>query len=630
MLGLHSCTDAPPQELPEFRRLAELLGDAKPIVRGPLVAAATPGSAVACAREGDTTCVLEGQLYDRPALARGLVLDADDDAHLVARAHRRLGLEALPRLRGRYAAVLWDDVRQEGLIASDLLAAREMFVCRTAGALVFATELHDVLALLSSRPAPDEIGFTTWLGDGTCPSDRTLYAGISRLAPGELMALSRRTAQRRRYWSPEPRAALTGSRAELSAGWRALLETSVAKRLSPRRSAVILSGGFDSSVVSAVAAGVAPPGAQVRTYSGVFPGADYDESAKIRQVNERIGIDPGAMEIAPQGTLWLALRYTRHWQLPLIAAGSLIDIAATQTAASDGAEVVLDGQTGDELFGLSPYLFADRIRHGRLLSALGLTNQWPIGRRMSPRSKVWMIKELGVKGGAPHALGRFVQGRRDRAAVGPPWLTPRLRDAFAHREDRWAWKLAGPGPMWWRWLSDALIDGPHRELRLQYLRHRAASNGLVAEPPLYDVDLIEYALRLPPEFAYDRRYDRPLVREAMSGLLPDEVRFQTQKADFTRFCEHAMVNADGAGITRLLTAPDALIGAYTDRDWVRSCWNRTIAGHGRPEWLGALWRLTAAEVWLRSHADPDFLDAAMAQPDVPAPSVRRVALVSDR
>ena len=58
--------------------------------------------------------------------------------------------------------------------------------------------------------------------------------------------------------------------------------------------------------------------------------------------------------------------HSKAWQLPLIAPGSLIDIAATQAAALDGAEVILDGQTGDELFGLSPYLLADRIRHGRL------------------------------------------------------------------------------------------------------------------------------------------------------------------------------------------------------------------------------------------------------------------------
>jgi hypothetical protein len=144
------------------------------------------------------------------------------------------------------------------------------------------------------------------------------------------------------------------------------------------------------------------------------------------------------------------------------------------------------------------------------------------------------------------------------------------------------------------------------------------------------VDLIAYCLRLPPELAFDQRFDRPLVREAMSDHLPDEVRLQTQKADFTRFVERAMVGADSPGMGRLLTAGDALIGAYADREWVRRTWANTTAGHGTPGQLGTLWRLTAAEVWLRTQADPAFADAALAQPDVPAPEVRRVALASAR
>lgn len=195
------------------------------------------------------------------------------------------------------------------------------------------------------------------------------------------------------------------------------------------------------------------------------------------------------------------------------------------------------------------------------------------------------------------------------------------------REDRWAWKLTATGPLWWRFLSDVLVDAPHRELRLEYLRQRAASQGIVSEPPLYDVDLIEYCLRLPPELAFDRRHDRPMVREAMNGLLPEEVRLQTRKADFTGFTERAMVVADAPGISRLLTAPDALIGEYADLRWIRHSWGRIIAGHHDPGWLTALWRLTAAEVWLRSEADADFLDTALARPDVLPPSVRRVSLV---
>jgi len=628
MLGVYCRSERPLEELAELTRLRSLsaLDGTQPIRRGPLAIAA-PGPPVSCAQDGDLTCVIDGVLYQPATMARTLGVDAGTDAQMVAKAYGRFGFEAFTRLRGRYAAVVFNQATSEGALTSDLLSTRELFVSWTAGAMVFATEVRELLALLPSRPGPDPIGFETWLGHGTCPADRTLYDGVFRLRAGELVALGPGWTERRRHWRPRYQPTLTGSRAQLVDGLRAHLEHAIGTRLSPRASAVILSGGLDSSVVTTVAARARTPQAELRTYSAVFPGEKYDESWKIRQMQARLGIAAAAMVVAPQGTLWLAIQHTKSWRLPLIAVGSLIDIAATTAAARDGVDVVLDGQTGDELFGLSPYLLADRVRRGRLLAAIALADRWPLGRRPSVRNKIWLVKELGLKGAAPHRLGRLVQARRDRSELGPPWLAPPLRRRFATREDRWAWKLTSRGPMWWRFLSDVLVHAPHRELRLEYLRHRAASEGILSEPPLYDVDLIEYCLRMPPELAFDRRHDRPIVREAMRDLLPEEVRLQKRKADFTPFCERAMVTADAPGISRLLTASDALIGEYADLHWVRHNWGRVTAGHRDPQWLTALWRLTAAEIWLRSEADADFLDTALAQPDVLPPSVQRVSLV---
>jgi hypothetical protein len=87
-----------------------------------------------------------------------------------------------------------------------------------------------------------------------------------------------------------------------------------------------------------------------------------------------------------------------------------------------------------------------------------------------------------------------------------------------------------------------------------------------------------------------------------------------------------MVTADAPGIARLLTAPDALIGDWADLRWVRESWGRITVGEHHPEWLAPLWRAAAAEVWLQAQADPGFVDTALGRPDVPAPSVRRVAL----
>jgi asparagine synthase (glutamine-hydrolysing) len=294
-------------------------------------------------------------------------------------------------------------------------------------------------------------------------------------------------------------------------------------------------------------------------------------------------------------------------------------------AARDGVEVALDGQTGDEVLGLSPYLLADRLRRGRLLGAFQLAGQLPLGRTITARDKRRLLYKFGLKGALPYRLGRFINDHRTQD-VAPSWLLPSRRRQYAALADRWAWKAAASGPRWWRYLADVLVQAPHRELRLDYMRHRATAVDIVNESPLYDVDVIDYCLRLPPELAFDSRFTRPLAREAMRGLIPDAVRLQTRKADFAPFCAEAITGADAPGIEQLIGTGDAELGAYVDMGLVRSLWQQArSSGTGATLGLGpAVWRFAAAECWLRFQADPGFADEMLDRSDIVAPAAHAV------
>jgi len=634
MLGLFSTCDAPAAELPEFVRLKLRAGGAEPAGTGRVAVAAGSGPPLASAQVEDLAIVMTGTLRDRARLARELGADRTPDpdagdARLLAMAYRRWGPDGLARPRGRYAAVLWDDSAGQGALTSDVLAVQAMFVHRGPAAVAFATELPDLVALLPAHPVPDPVAMTHWLGDGTHPPELTLFSGIARLGVGELTVLARGSVQNRVYWRPRYRHPTTDGCAELAAGLAGELRRAIGSRLSPRCSGVILSGGIDSSVVTAIAAGERPDGAQLRSYSGVFPGAAYDETSKIRQVVDAAGVEPVALDIAPQGSVWLACTHARRWQVPLLAQGALIDVAATTAAAADGAEVVLDGQFGDELFGSAPYLVADRLRHGRLLAALELAGKWPVGRPITPREKARVLKKIGVVGAVPHRLRRLRRASRARRGpepTAPPWLSPAHRRAFLEQEDPWLWQRTGPGPLWWRYLADSIVAMPQRELRIDYLHDRAAAVGTAGDPPLYDVDLIEYTLGLPPEVAFDRRFTRPLVRQAMRGALPERIRLQQRKANFTAFAQETMSGPDAAPIEWLLTSGDLRVGDYLDVEAVRIAWAEVRARRGEWQWLTPLWRVVATECWLRSHSEPGFVDEMLARTDVEEPAARRVDL----
>jgi asparagine synthetase B (glutamine-hydrolysing) len=298
-------------------------------------------------------------------------------------------------------------------------------------------------------------------------------------------------------------------------------------------------------------------------------------------------------------------------------------------AAKDGAEVVLDGQTGDETLGFAPYYLSDLLRRGRMLAALRLIERWPVGRAPTRSETRWVLKNVGVKGAVPYWLGEATRKLRGRDAAGvPEWLAPAQQRGLVQQRDEWAWKVGSSGPRWWRFLSDFVIDGPHRELRPDYLRQRAAAAGVLNESPLYDFDVIDYCLRLPPGLAFAREHTRPLARHALRDLIPDDVRLNSQKAVLSDFCFQMISVGDALGIQRLLDAPDAEIGAYVDMDWVRRLWHhdRPQPGQSTGYWGTAIWLLVAVECWLRAQSDPEFVDRMLAGDDVLPPAMHRVPL----
>jgi len=574
------------------------------------------------------TCILDGRLHEPRALARALAPQARSAPELVALAYRSKGMAALSRLRGRFCALVWDRVERRGLLTCDPLASKCLYLWRGGGRLLFASGFAELLELLPSRPAPDTTTLALLLGGALAPLGATVVDGVRKLAPGEVVELSDAAAEIRRSWRPRYAGTLRASRAELAEGLRERLERAVARRLAPRRTGVILSGGLDSSIVAGLASRSVGPSQSLRTYSAVFPGAPFDEGPKVRELAAAVGLDARAFHVHPQGTLRTALEYTERWLMPLLGQAAVLDTLIVAAAARGGCEVVLDGQTGDEVLGFSPYLLADRLRRGRLLSALALIDAWPRRRAFGTQDRLHLLVQFGLKGAAPYRLGQLVRSSRTRRAGGPEWMLSEHRRRVAELDDMWAWKHVASGPRWWRYLADRLIYQPHRDQRLDYLQNRAVVAGVINESPIYDPDVIDYCLSLPPELAFDAAFTRPLAREAMRGILPEGVRLQREKANLTPFCFEALTGADERGIDHLLMAEELELGAFLDPAWVKSLWRAgrpRSAGESR-HWGSLVWRLAAAELWLRSLADPAFPREMLARVELPRPAAAEVAL----
>jgi asparagine synthase (glutamine-hydrolysing) len=554
-------------------------------------------------------CLLDGEVHTLAEIAGEAGISASHAEGVLQAGWERLGADRLlTLLRGAFALLLWEPDARTVLAVRDHVGERGLVWAATQGATLIAGEPVELLGALARTPAPDESALAHWLAVDGMPEDRTLFEGIRRLAPGHALEISRRGSRAYRYWQPPaPLGRPRVDAGEAAERVRVALATAIRRR-ADERTGVLLSGGLDSSAVAGVAAGGLAGPAPRGAYSAVFPShPQADEAALINLTAERLELALVTATVTGGSVVGGALEYLERWLLPPATPNLFFWLPLMRRAAEDGISTLLDGQGGDELFGLSPFLLADRLRRGDLLGAIRLVGRVPGGLlRPPPRDVARWLYRYGLKGMLPPGLARLRRRLIGREHGGPSWLAPGPAGALRSAPAPGEWKQAGQ-PRWWSHLVSEIVDGPGPNLAFDDLRRRDALAAVSSTHPLADVDLVELVISLPPELAYNPHHSRPLLRAATQGLIPDRVRLRASKSSFDTPFHDALAGPDLPVIRRLLDDPNARLGAYVDLAEVRRALLDTVpTGGARQQWALYLWRLVGAELWLRTLADRSF------------------------
>ena len=524
------------------------------------------------------------------------------------------GTMAPERLRGDFALASWDPERQEGFLARDQLGVRPLFFSKVGGRLYFASELRDLLSMLPSTPGPDPDGVAHWIALSTRPGTDTLYEGVERLGPGEMLRFGPGGVSRTRYWEPRFREPLELPPGEWGERVREGLRVAVQRRLDPEGgTGVLLSGGLDSASIAAVGAD------SLSACSGTFPEhPQADEAELIGELRRTLGLSGLVAEVRPGGLVASVFEHTAAWRAPLLGWGDFWTLPLLRAAAERGIGTVLGGDGGDEVFAPRAYALADALRAGRPGRLLGLARRLPgSGPHVGRRREAAMIARLALAGAMPPRPAGWGMPWGDAGA--PAYLTRSARRRVRRSDDPDGWKRLN-GPRWWAGAAHGIVYGIEATGAYEHQRRLARLAGLEARHPMLDLDLVELALRQPPEQTLDPRFSRPVLREAMAGLLPDSVRLRPQKALFESLIVSTLRGPDSAAVREILTAPDAEIGAYIDREQMDAALFAPAAGQGEDEfrWMWQVWRLLTIELWLRSLSSPERL----LEPKSPLPQAR--------
>jgi asparagine synthase (glutamine-hydrolysing) len=552
--------------------------------------------------EGAWCCWLFGEPEDRGALAARFGLGTRRDlAGAFGRALAELGDGAYELLQGRFVIVALDRERDRCLVTRDQLGVQPLVHTRVASGLLFAEHERNLLDLLARTPSPDRLAVLQWVERGVNPPGHTFYEGLQRLPAGHRLILDgTHTAPVERWWNLLYAGVEEGSTTALGERLRDAAFAAVERATAgSERPAVKLSGGLDSSCVAAGLATIGHDDGRASAIGGTFseyPVSDERDLIEATAKKTQLPLELVAFD-SNSSMLAAALEHIARWHVPPATPNLFLWQPVLAQARELGVDLVLDGEGGDELFGIARYLIADRVRAGRLVAAWSLTGRVPgVGLQPDRDVRVRVLRRYGLRPLVPGA----VRDRRDRRRIASANSIVPPADAHALFELDLARRQARrEGPLWWRFQAESLID-ERDDIDMGAHFRREATDAAIAmrHPLLHDLQLIETVLRLPPQTQFDPVRDRPLLREGLTGLIPESVRTRHEKSHFTPLVL-AGIRAAESSLIEPLRQGDAPIRAY-------------VAGHALERKIevapddrsilsaASLWRVAIANRWLHS------------------------------
>ena len=312
---------------------------------------------------------------------------------MLLEAYARWGADCLSRLSGMFAFALYDERRSHVFLARDRAGEKPLYYRSASGHFSFASELKALLADPSCPRRLDRGALSEYLAYGFVPGGHCILRGMRKLPPAHAALYDVARAELRvwRYWELPRFDREEGKAApgELAAELERLLEDAVRRQLlADVPVGILLSGGLDSSLITAIAARVSS--GRVRTFTISFPGApSYDEAEHARRVANHFGTEH--VELAAEAaSLDLLPELARQYDEP-IADSSMLPTHLVSRLIRQQATVALGGDGGDELFG------GYRL-YTRVLSQAGIRRWIPRPLRAAARAGAGRFLPAGLPG----------------------------------------------------------------------------------------------------------------------------------------------------------------------------------------------------------------------------------------
>ncbi len=462
--------------------------------------------------------VFNGEIYNFPALReeleqKGHRFHSDTDSEVLLHGYEEYGEKLVAKLRGMFAFVLWDKEKERLLCARDPFGIKPFYHCRLQdGSWMFGSEIKSFLEHPNFEKRVNANALRAYLSFQYPAGTDTFFDGVYALPQGHYCIFEDDTLRTECYFdtcfSPDDSLSFEQYVEEID---KAVHESVQAHRISDVKVGAFLSGGVDSSYITAC---LRPQ----HSFSVGFADANFDESHHAEELSEHLGVHNVRKLLTPDECFAALSDIQYHMDQPQSNPSS-VPLWFLAKLAAQNVTVVLSGEGADELFA-GYELYADTPameRFKKTPRALrrtlgGIAKKMPNvkGRnfllKSAEKPKDWFIGQAVVftEREARDILQPAYQGGASPRELCRPFYEKSAEWSEANQKQYLDMHLWLPGDILLK--ADKMCMAHSLELRVPFL----------------DKEIMALARRVPSRYCIRGHENKLVFRHAANRNLPDE------------------------------------------------------------------------------------------------------------
>lgn len=444
--------------------------------------------------------VFNGTIYNYKALRTELIdagyrFFSEGDTEVILKAFHRWGESCVEKLHGMFAFAIWSEKQQRLFLARDRLGIKPLYYSQANNTFRFASNIQALLAAGDVDTDIDPVGLHHQLTlHAVIPAPHTILKGVKKLAPGHVMVVEKEgerngCGKQHSYWQLKATRP-SGPRHETE--WTQLIHDALRKAVERRLSVadvpvgVLLSGGLDSSLLVGL---LAEAGVHdLRTFSigfediGEEAGSEFEYSDAVV---ERFNTRHQKIHIPNSEVLPHLPDAVRNMAEPMVGQDAVAFYLLAEQVSKD-VKVVQSGQGADEVFG--GYFWYPQMEADQGTDLERFRNHY------FDRPHSEFLKGVTLKYRGEDHTSKLVH---ERLSLGEA-------DTFLDRVLRFD-------------VTTLIVDDP-----VKRVDNMTMAWGLEARVPFLDHELVELAMKMPPELKL-MSGGKHVLKNIARGLIPDAV-----------------------------------------------------------------------------------------------------------